>query len=645
MTGEPHAWPSYVESSSFIGILQKSPDTSARIVIFLVALALAWHSWARWGNFQVDCGRELYIPTQILQGKMLYRDLWFPHGPLASYVEAALIGLFGKHLYVLYSFGIFISLACALLLFEIGVTIDERSAGLAAALVLLFEGFEPSLFSYIFPYAYTAPLGLLLGLTCLWFTIRDSLGGRGGNLMVAGMAAGLAILCKQEIGVACYGLFAFVLVMKVLVGNSTRAILREALEFIPGIVLWVSVYGWLFWKLTPGFILFDNWQFFPGSYFMRTSGAAYATRVGFRLVPPEVLLLMLDATAAVLLWYGVARLSRSAPWRWLLVVVAFAITAGMALVRHSALARHAVVPVWALLVFPPGMFFIGVGFLTLSLFKLYRVRTERKLLAQAALAFFALLLSVRILAKVEPTGYAIYYDMPLVLVFLVAIVRCARKATSPVSIAYQRKVVHSLLAFEVAMLAIVLVPITNATTVRLETSWGGIYLEPAEASVAREIVDFIMAQKDKGHRVVVLPEGHMIYALTRTEAPSRWETIIPGILSPSQEQQYIADLSRSDANYIVLTNRKTAEYGAPYFGIDYNRSIYEWIEANYRVAGQFGHFRRDGSDGWAALLYERRTNARPRPASSKAASRNRSIGNHIAMLIASAPSYDRGRRR
>jgi 4-amino-4-deoxy-L-arabinose transferase-like glycosyltransferase len=608
---------SYI-ASFLIGLLQKSPDATARVVIFGTSLVLAWHSWARWGNFQIDCGRELYIPTQILQGKMLYGDLWFPHGPLASYVEAALLGLFGHHLYVLYLFGICLSVTCALLLFQIGARIDERAAALTAALVLLFEGFEPSLFSYIFPYAYTAPLGLLLGLTCLWFTIRDILGTRSHNLMAAGIAAGLAILCKQEIGVACYGMLAFVLLMKAGPRVSIRSILRDAVEFVPGVALWASIYGWFFWKFTPGFILFDNWQFFPGSYFMRTSGAAYSAKLGFRLIPSEIVLLVLDAVLAVALWYAIARLSRRLVWRWLLVLISLAVVAGTALVRYSAFAMHAVVPIWALLVFPPGMFFIGIGFLIVSLFKLYRAPTERKLLTEAALAFFALVLSVRILAKVEPIGYAIYYDMPLVLVFLVAIVRCARAATSSLSVEHSRKLVTSLLAFEVTVLATVLVPIENAKTVKLETSWGGIYLAPADASVARQIIDFTLAQKEAGHRVVVLPEGHMIYALTGTEAPSRWETIIPGILSPSQEKQYIADLTHADVDYIVLTNRKTAEYGAPYFGIDYNRKIYGWIETNYRVAGQFGQFHRDESQGWAALLYERRASVLPRPATSRA---------------------------
>jgi len=43
----------------------------------------------------------------------------------------------------------------------------------------------------------------------------------------------------------------------------------------------------------------------------------------------------------------------------------------------------------------------------------------------------------------------------------------------------------------------------------------------------------------------------------------------------------------------MLTARRTVEYGAAYFGFDYDQKIYHWIESNYRVVGQFGRYRRD----------------------------------------------------
>jgi len=55
-----------------------------------------------------------------------------------------------------------------------------------------------------------------------------------------------------------------------------------------------------------------------------------------------------------------------------------------------------------------------------------------------------------------------------------------------------------------------------------------------------------------------------------------------------------------------LTARLTTEYGADYFGIDYDQTIYHWIESNYRIADHFGPFTRHRKTRvFAALLYEK----------------------------------------
>src|SRR5208337_3236250 len=133
-------------------------------LIVVVAITLAWSTWARWGDFQVDCGKELYAPTEILRGKLLYRDIWYPYGPLAPYVQALLIGVCGHSLNAFYVFGLAAAIGCALLLLDIGTMLEGRAAGLTAALALLFMGFSPGIFNYVFPYCYGATMGLLLSL-------------------------------------------------------------------------------------------------------------------------------------------------------------------------------------------------------------------------------------------------------------------------------------------------------------------------------------------------------------------------------------------------------------------------------------------------------------------------------------------------
>src|SRR5207249_4891076 len=105
------------------------------------------------------------------------------------------------------------------------------------------------------------------------------------NLMLAGLAAGFALLCKQEFGASCYIMLAFLLVTEAVLQRSARALFRGVVECAPGVALWVMVYGWFFWSLTPSFMLFGNWVEVPGANFMQTSGRHIYSGIGLRFIP------------------------------------------------------------------------------------------------------------------------------------------------------------------------------------------------------------------------------------------------------------------------------------------------------------------------------------------------------------------------
>lgn len=573
-------------------------DAASRGLIVVVAIALAWYTWGRWGDLQVDCGRELYVPTEILRGKLIYRDIFYPYGPLAPYAGALLIAIFGPHLVVFYLFGIAVAIGCALLLFEIGAMLEGRAVGLTAALALLFAGFGSGFANYVFPYSYAATIGMALSLICALFTLRHLFGRRGYNLLLAGLAASLTALCKQEFGAACYLMLAFVLVMEAARGRSIRPLLHGIAACAPGVALWVAIYGWFFWTLTPAYMVDANWIGMPGTYSARTYGA-HLYYLSWDAVPRQMLLLILSAVLAPRLWFLLAKASRGPRNIALAIIVAIAVVCRFGFLVWAARA------VAELLVFPEGMFFIGCGFVTYSTYELIR-KGERRRLAEAAVGIVALVPALRVFEGVTPYGYGIYFAMPLFLVFAVAISRCIKVATPALSVDQQRGLVNYLLAAEIVMLALICIPQTSERLATLETSWGAIRLKPEEANVARQILAFMSERKREGRQVAVLPEAPILYALAGTESPSRWYTLLPGILSPAQEDVYVADLNRAAPDYILVTSRKTREYGADYFGIDYDQKIYHWIESNYRVAGQFGRFRRDETGSTLdALLYEK----------------------------------------
>src|SRR4029453_15004369 len=80
-------------------------------------LGLVAFGWARWGSVTVDSGREIYVGAALAEGKVLYRDVWYPYNPGAPYLNAILFLIFGTHINVAYLAGAHTALAHALTLF------------------------------------------------------------------------------------------------------------------------------------------------------------------------------------------------------------------------------------------------------------------------------------------------------------------------------------------------------------------------------------------------------------------------------------------------------------------------------------------------------------------------------------------------
>jgi hypothetical protein len=573
-------------------------DAAARGLIVVVAAVLAWYTWAHWGDFEVDCGRELYVPAEILRGKLIYRDFFYSYGPLAPYLCALLIAIFGPHLVVFYLLGIAIAIGCAIMLYQLGTMLEGRAAGLTAALALLLIGVGQTSSNYILPYSYAATIGLLLSFICIWFTLRYISKQNGYDLLMAGFAASMAILCKQELGATCYQVLAFVLVTEAILKRSIRPLLYGSAVCAPGVMLWVAIYGWFFWTLTPAYMLDANWIGLPGTPGQHHAAHLY-NLIGQRFLPREMFALAILGAVSLGLWFLIAKASP------LIRNVTLAIAVAIASIRRFGLAIKMAEAVSSFLVFPMGMFFIGCGLVGYAIYKL-KQNGDRRYLGEAAFGIFALLPAIRVFAAIVPKDYSIFCAIPLFLACIIVITRCVRAATPVMSLDRQRRLVSYLMTAEVVILALLAIPNPKQRPDLLETSWGGIYLTHANANVAREMIAFISEQARNRHKVVVLPEAPMLYALTGTEAPNRWYTLLPGYLSQAGEDAYIGDLKRAAPDYIFVTARNSFEYGASYFGIDYDQKIYHWIESNYRVAREFGHFRRDpNSKIFAALLYQR----------------------------------------
>ena len=589
-------WPRAVHAPPATG----RGDTLARAALGACWLFLAWWTWGHWGEVaRYDTGCEMYVPYALTQGKALYRDLWYGHGPLAPYWNALLFTVFGSRLVVLYVSGLGQTLAFTLLLYAVARRFLPATAASLAAGLFLLQAFQPDEFNFVLPYGYAATLGALLGLVTLYFLVRHCLGEAGPNVDAAGAAAGLALLTKLEFGLASYLALALVVAAQALAEHSARRLAWGARRCLPGALLNVAVYGWLAWQLSPSALFRSNIHT-PWSDYLGAVGPRWPGRQGLRFEPQEMMATALGSLVALAIWYLAAPLlQRTLVRRWLLPVPAILLAGG------SAAAHWWGWPSWEalyflgvpLLFFPLGMSWLAAGLLVAS-FIAWRRRCDGRDLATAVLSLYALVVGLRILFLVLPVYYGVYHSQALFLVFLMLLTRLigARDRAFP-----------AVLLLEAAGLLITVTPHPGNLSAPIHTDRGTIYTRPAEAAVYNQLLAFVGEQKARGQTVVVLPQEVSVYFFTGTLAPSRWYGLPPGTLaSPARQQDYIADLERSRADFIVVSNRDTKEYGLPYFGLDYDRAVYDWILQHYEPAGEFGRFVRDVPGAYGVRIYRRR---------------------------------------
>src|SRR3984893_10247462 len=213
-----------------------NPTTYIALLMLIVLWAVKVYStWAAWGNLTIDSGHEMYIPALLAQGKVLYRDVWFPYGPAAPYFNSYLFRLFGVKLNVLYWAGSLSALGSAIFLYLAGMRLSSWLVGWTAGAVLLLQAFEPSLFCFPLPYSFATVYGCLLGCLFLWVAVSACTCTAWTWIFAAGMSATVALLLKPEFGIACYGTLGLLIVVRSLVQRSWRLFARDIALVLPGI--------------------------------------------------------------------------------------------------------------------------------------------------------------------------------------------------------------------------------------------------------------------------------------------------------------------------------------------------------------------------------------------------------------------------
>jgi hypothetical protein len=592
----------------------------ARCVIISTGGALAWYTWGHWGDFQIDNGREIYVPSAILHGKLLYRDLWYMYGPLAPYVKALLFWIFGVHLTVLYLFGLALTLGTALVTFEVA---RQFKLGLPASVVpslfFLVEAFYPFIRNFVFPYSYAASVAAFLGLVCLHFVIQHISSMKPLHMGLAAVFAGLVILTKQEFGFACLALLGFNVVAAYWNRRSRAELLRNTVLCLAGLTPALVVYGWFVSKVSVKGLLFQNWISTPGSYFMRTFGKRTMADQGFRLVPAELLEVAEYAVLAMAIWYVLAALNaalfeklRGKSRLWMVLLLAatmlpllltclvfferapWGIIVNIHVLARSlweSAAKRLLYTSLGEVIFPSGIFLLVLFYLLHAIWKFRRTPNRAFALQEVVLGLYAVLVGFRQMMELEPNLYkcAVFFNVPAFLVFVILVNRVIHWASRSLEIRDRNFLAAGMCSAELICLFVLFFPKPQILPGRLTTDYGSFYTSYDVAALFPQIISFMKTHTENGRDILVLPEPPSLYVFAGLQAPTRWYSLMPGYVAPEQEPQYIEDLKLNHVKYVLIGKHDVSEYGVRRFEEGgYNQGVYSWIMANYVRVGQIG---------------------------------------------------------
>jgi hypothetical protein len=217
----------------------------------------------------------------------------------------------------------------------------------------------------------------------------------------------------------------------------------------------------------------------------------------------------------------------------------------------------------------------------------------------------------------SPWDYAIYYNGPVVLSFLLLL-----RPLIPQDGNARRSV---FLAELLVCLGCVAVPALytrkavseTAGWVPLTTERGTIVVKPNLAEQYRAGIRFIKEKNAKGEAVLSVPEDVSLYFLSGTHCPTRILQFTPGVLVPGKmTEETVRQIEQKPVRYLIWSNRLFPEYGVLRFGTDFDQMMGGYLASHYRRAEVLApNYVRLGE--WNAYVWERIPESESQSPSSK----------------------------
>lgn len=531
------------------------------ILLWAILILLVIPTYAHQGRFFTDCGREAFWPTQILAGKILYKDIFCVYGPFAYLFNAFLFKLFGINLNVLYMAGLISTFAMVTLLFLIGKRFLPVLINFSIGVFTIVAGVTSlDTFNFIFPYSYAMLYGVVSVLAAIWLLLKyNEFPEKTYYLYLSSFFTGLCIMNKQEflpyLFVFLYGVF-----------KIKRLNIKE--------------YFYIFLSLLIVPILCFGFLYFQG---LRLNDLKSAVVLMKRLSQSPSLVYFYNKTGAYLNLENLIRLlklSVKSLTSFCIFVFAFSYLKKDLFIVRKVLLIILMLMAVALLIFKINAIFVFLPMLVaiLAIFNYKKLSTDNAL---AILVLGILAISIKSFGGSYINRYGLFTLSPLIITFLTMI-----------KIIFKDKINNYSLCIYI-LIAALLVCYRNISELPLkqnliETSRGKIYVNDIIYSTTQDTINYIIENTKPTDRVVIFPEAPMINFLTDRKTDDIYGVLMPPVLETFGENNMIEHFKKTKPEYIIFYTLNTFnDYKKKFICINYAYSFCSYVDKNYNIEKTF----------------------------------------------------------
>ena len=497
------------------------------------------------GHYQgilIDFGREVYYPQRILQGKILYKDLFNIYGPLAYQINAVLYKFFGAKLSTLYGAGVLCSLLTVSGIFLIAKKFLSEFLSFGIGLFSLAVGVTTSvIFNFHFPYSWAVLYGLVAFLFSLYFLLNFCDDKNSTNLCISSFLAGICITYKYDF--ILYGIIVLFLIIK---EKNFKALLSFlSVPFISFGILFIQ--GLRLSDLANFLIVIKAMAKSKTlTYFYQNSGIYFHPKA---LVTDFLLFLKF-------------------------VIPFSAILASVSLFNRNKIGSISLqIFGWVtFLWFFTGKYQIAFGFLPLvllifALFSYKKFDFKLFILVLSALAAGAKVFWVLILQS-----YGNYYVSIILIAFLALLFTYLPKKLEKVVAIYV--IIAGLFIFISNFSAL------SLPQYKITTEKGTIYTQKSIAGSTNQLINFL---KNQSGNAVIFPEGMSVNFLSNTISDDYYNSLLPLYVETFTEEKIINHYRENLPEYVIFNNLNMKDYYFKYICEDYALDFCRFVKDNYEM--------------------------------------------------------------